>query len=82
MAFCNLASRTTLPPFLKFKYVSCELPYSLITSVIIDKFPLSVFQSECLSLDSLLTLIYHSKDVTELLALQDKLCSYLLPLNF
>jgi len=40
--------------------------YSLITRLIIDKFPLCVFQLECLSLDSLLILIYHSDDVTEL----------------
>jgi len=73
MAVCNLVP---CRHFENLKYVSCEIPSFLITSVFIDKFPLCVFQSECLSLDSLLSLIYHSDDVTELLTLQDKLCSY------
>jgi len=38
MAVCILASRAALLPFWKFKYVSRELSYSLIT----DKFPLCV----------------------------------------
>jgi len=80
--FATLHQELPCRHFENLKYISHEIPYFLITSVIIDKFPLCVFQSECLSLDSLLSLIYHSDDVTELLTLQDKLCSYLLPLKF
>jgi len=39
-------------------YLSYELSYSLITSVIIDKFPLCVFQLECLSLDCSVCVYY------------------------